>query len=142
MDIYTLKKDMKKKKTKKSNLSKYLLFLILILLTLINMKKDKEFKSNVQKYLFSDNINFSKINNIYEKYAGKLIDTKENLKPVFNEKLEYQKKSKYLEGAKLEVKANYPIPSMESGLVVFRSEERRVGKECVSTWTSRSAAWK
>lgn len=110
-------------------LNKILITIVLILISLILIKSSKNFKTNFYKQVYGTSFSFSKINNIYNKYIGKLdIVDKVVSTPVFNEKLEYKKIEKYREGAKLIVNSNYLVPIQESGIVVFIGEKEGYGK--------------
>ena len=111
-------------------LSKTLLTVILMLISLILIKSNKDFKTIFYRQVYGTNFSFSKINNIYNKYIGKLdiVDKVAATEPVFNEKLEYKKIEKYHEGVKLNVKNNYLVPIQESGIIVFIGEKENYGK--------------
>ena len=111
-------------------LSKTLLTIILMLISLILIKSSKEFKTNFYKQVYGTNFSFSKINNLYNKYVSKLdiVDNITTTQSVFNEKLEYKKIEKYNDGAKLYVSSNYLVPIQESGIVVFIGEKEDYGK--------------
>ena len=123
-DIYTSKRD-KSVPKKKSN--KLLFFVILILLILIATKKDPQFKDKIKKYVYESNISFSKINEIYKKYAGEVLpNSKKEEKPVFNEELSIIENKPYLDGVSLKLE-NELIASHKSGLVVFIGEGALIG---------------
>ena len=125
----------KKKDSNKSiNLTKFLLVIILTLITLIAIKKDIKFKELFYKYVYEDSINFAKINEYYEKIFGSYIpfeDTTNKLTPVFNEKLTYISSNKYLDGVKLTVENNYLVPVLQSGLVVYMGEKEGYGNTVI-----------
>lgn len=111
-------------------LSKTLVTIILMLLSLILIKSNKDFKTNFYKQVYGTNFSFSKINNLYNKYVAKLdiVDKVATTQSVFNEKLEYKKLEKYKDGVKLFVSSNYLVPIQESGIVVFIGEKEGYGK--------------
>ncbi|MBQ8871546.1 MAG: M23 family metallopeptidase [Bacilli bacterium] len=125
----------KKKDSNKSiNLTKFLLVIILTLITLIAIKKDIKFKELFYKYIYEDSINFAKINEYYEKIFGSYIpfeDTTNKVTPVFNEKLTYISSNKYLDGVKLTVENNYLVPVLQSGLVVYMGEKEGYGNTVI-----------
>lgn len=100
---------------------KLFITIIITLTTLILCKSNKEVKQFLYDNVFNSNINFALINNYYKKYFGNNIPFKDNIdiKPVFNEKLEYENKEKVTNGIKLSVGEDYLVPSIESGLVIF-----------------------
>ena len=114
-------------------LSKTLITVVLMLLSLILIKSNKDFKTNFYKHVYGTNFSFSKINKLYDKYVGKIsvIDKVVPTEKVFNEKLEYKKKEKYKEGAKLYVDNNYLVPIQESGIVVFIGEKEDYGNTII-----------
>ena len=109
-------------------LSKTLITVIITLVFLILIKANNKFKNNFYKYVFDNNFSFSTISNIYNKYFGNIIEIPTfNDKTVFNEKINYKSKEKYLDGVKLEVDKNYLINAQESGIVVFVGEKENYG---------------
>lgn len=124
----------KKDNNKSINLTKFLLVIILTLITLIAIKKDIKFKELFYKYIYEDSINFAKINEYYEKIFGSYIpfeDTTNKVTPVFNEKLTYISSNKYLDGVKLTVENNYLVPVLQSGLVVYIGEKEGYGNTVI-----------
>lgn len=111
-------------------LSKTLVTVVLMLTSLILIKANKDFKTNFYKQVYGTSFSFSKINNLYNKYVGKLdiVDKVAPTESVFNEKLEYKKLEKYKDGVSLFVNNNYLVPIQESGIVVFIGEKENYGK--------------
>lgn len=128
-DIYTLKRY--KKKPKKNKFNKFLFLILLILLTMITFKSNNKIKNMFYKYVYDSNISFAKINQIYQKYFGKLIPAENEEKEVFVEHLQYQDVTGYKEGAKLSVNNNYVVPSQESGIVVYIGEKEGYGNTVI-----------
>lgn len=112
-----------KKINYKKNIIKFLITIILTLIVLINIKSNNEFKEKFYNLVYENNFSFATINSLYQKYFGSpipfldIVNTK--TEQVFNEKLEYSNKTKYLEGVNITVSDNYLVPILESGLVVF-----------------------
>ena len=104
-----------------------------MLVSLILIKSNKEFKTNFYKQVYGTNFSFSKINNLYNKYIGKLdiVDKVATTEPVFSEKLEYKKEEKYKDGVSLSVNKNYLVPIQESGVVVFIGEKEDYGNTVI-----------
>ena len=123
--IYITMKNVKEEKIIKylRNLMMRCLFLIVIFLVLAILSKSSvEFKNYIYKNIYTDNISFSKIKKIYNKYLGGVVPLKKisnDTYHVFKEKLEYNDISKYLDGVKLEVGDNYLVPVINSGLVLY-----------------------
>lgn len=111
----------KKKNFFISLLNKLLVCFILVIICLILMKTNKKFNSFIKNKVFKDNISFAYINNLYNKYFGKVLpsySTKET-EQVFNEKLTYQSINSYYDGYKLIVNDKYLVPIIQSGVVIF-----------------------
>lgn len=111
----------KKKNFFISFLNKILICFILVITCLILMKTNKTFHDFVSSKVFKNNISFAYLNNLYNKYFGKILpsySTKET-ETVFNEKLNYKEKNSYYDGYKLTVDDKYLVPIIESGIVVF-----------------------
>lgn len=102
-------------------INKILICFILVILCLIFMKTNLSFNNFINNKVLKDNISFAYLNNLYNKYFGNLLPsykTEETI-DVFNETLEYNNYNIYQNGYKLEVKENYLVPIIESGIVVF-----------------------
>ena len=113
--------------------SKVLISIVLTLIILILMKSNSNFKSTFYKKVYSDNISFTKLKNLYNKYIGDSDILKKYIKTetVFNEKLTYKSMEKYLDGVKLDVGQNYLVPIEESGIVVFIGEKEGYGNTVI-----------
>lgn len=121
---YLNKKNNKKINKKSAIISffnKILICLVLVLTCLILMKTNNEFKTFIKHEIFHDNISFAYLNNLYNKYFGKVLPSYkiEEATPVFNEKLEYKNINQYYDGYKLEVSDSYLIPILRAGIVVY-----------------------
>ena len=114
-----------------SYLIKTLLCIIIFLSLAIISKKNPEYKNKINYELYQNNISFSKIKELYNKYLGgirpleTIITQKEE--SVFNEKINYKNITSYQDGASLEVENNYLVPSQESGVVVYVGEKKDYG---------------
>ena len=138
-DIKMIKSKIKKKnkKTNKNRsslygfISKLLITIILTLITLILLKSNNKLKTFFYNKVYDNNISFATINKWYENHFGSSIPFKElvekDTKAVFNNKLEYSKKEKYLDGVKLSVDKNYLVPILESGMVVYIGKKEEYG---------------
>lgn len=99
---------------------KTIIVVILFFITIITIRND-----NIGEWLkinvFTNNISFSKIKNLYKRYFGTIIpfDKYMNTIPVFSEKLEYIGIEDYKDGIKLKVDNNYLLPAINSGIVTF-----------------------
>ena len=119
--VSTEKKDNNFGKCVKKFFVKTLIILLLFVSLAICCKRSEFLKEKITDYLYSDDISFTKIKNIYDKYLGGILPIKKevNTEKVFNEKLKYSSSSVYLDGVKLEVTSNYLVPSLREGMVVF-----------------------
>ena len=103
-----------------------LLFLTMAILS----KSSKTYKDLIVKNIYEENISFTKIKKLYDKYLGgitpldKAIDKEIT---VFEEKLSYENASIYHDGVKLEVTNNYLVPVQEEGMVIFIGEKENYG---------------
>lgn len=104
-------------------LSKFLIMIIITLITLIGLKSNTQFRNLFYKHVYDTNFSFASVNEVYQKYFGSPIPFKDLFKdvttPVFNEKLKYQEVHKYRDGAKLVVESNYLVPALKKGIVIF-----------------------
>lgn len=114
------------KKEKKHSYFKGLLIRVMIVIILflslgIGYKSSNKVKEYIDKVIFSDNISFTKIKKVYNKYLGGLLPKikEESTAMVFNEKINYISKEKYYDGVHLNVDDNYLVPSLCDGMVVF-----------------------
>jgi len=112
---------------------KLLISIVITLIILILIKSSSGFKNNFYKSVYSDNISFTKLKEVYNKYIGdsNILDKVVKTETVFNEKLSYKKQEKYQDGVKLEVGSNYLVPIEESGIVVFIGEKEGYGNTII-----------
>lgn len=157
MDIDLIKQELKNKRRNKittnvknnkinKGLSKILIVIIITLITLITLKSNTKLKTAFYKNVFEKNISFAEINKLFKDKFGKPIPfsdviEKKETKQVFNEKLEYSEKSKYLDGVKLKVSNNYLVPSIENGIVVFIGEKENYGNTVIVQGTDGVDIW-
>lgn len=102
---------------------KLLISIVITLVILILIKSSNDFKTIFYKQVYSTNISFAPLTNLYNKYIGNL-DIFNNVitEPVFKEELVYNSIESYLDGAKLELNSNL-VPIKESGIVVYIGEK-------------------
>lgn len=96
-------------------------------------KSNDNLKNKIHKYLYTENISFTKIKKIYNKYLGGIIPLKKevNTEQVFSEKLKYNNISIYHDGIKLEVSDNYLVPALKEGMVLFIGDKDNYGKTII-----------
>lgn len=152
-DIKMIKSKIKKKnkKTNKNRsslygfISKLLITIILTLITLILLKSNNKLKTFFYNKVYDNNISFATINKWYENHFGSSIPFKElvekDTKAVFNNKLEYSKKEKYLDGVKLSVDKNYLVPILESGMVVYIGKKEGYGNTVIVQQVNGIDVW-
>ena len=152
-DIKMIKSKIKKKnkKTNKNRsslygfISKLLITIILTLITLILLKSNNKLKTFFYNKVYDNNISFATINKWYENHFGSSIPFKELVendnKAVFNNKLEYSKKEKYLDVVKLSVYKNYLVPILESGMVVYIGKKEEYGNTVIVQQVNGVDVW-
>lgn len=152
-DIKMIKSKIKKKnkKTNKNRsslygfISKLLITIILTLIILILLKSNNKLKTFFYNKVYDNNISFATINKWYENHFGSSIPFKElvekDTKAVFNNKLEYSKKEKYLDGVKLSVDKNYLVPILESGMVVYIGKKEGYGNTVIVQQVNGVDVW-
>lgn len=119
-----------KSKRKKESKIKYVIFKILLisiifLLCYLIANKNPNIKTKIYNNVYNSNINFASIKKTYNKYLGNVIPFQNNFseKKVFEEKLTYNKLSRYNKGVKLTVSDNYLVPAIKGGIVIFDGEK-------------------
>ena len=112
---------------------KLLISIVITLVILILIKSSSDFKNNFYKHAFSNNISFTKLKEVYNKYIGDsdILDKVVKTETVFNEELTYEAQEKYLDGVKLSVGSNYLVPINESGIVVFIGNKEEYGNTVI-----------
>ena len=109
--------------------NKCLTGILIGLMALIIMEYSPKFKAFMQNEVLGKNISFGFLGKIYNRYFGEVLPTdSKDIVKVFNEKIVYDKKEKYLDGFKLTVSDNYLVPVINSGVVVFIGDDKDYGK--------------
>lgn len=104
--------------------------IVIFLIMAIVSKSSTTYKDIIVSNIYEKNISFAKIKNLYTKYLGgiePLDKVAKNELAVFKEELEYTNKSIYHDGVKLEVTANYLVPIIEEGMVIYIGEKENYG---------------
>lgn len=118
-----------------SLLSKFLLSIIFLMVSIILIKSNSHIKSFYQEDVLTKQINFTKFNNLYTKYFGNILPdyTVPNVptQVASNTSLDYTNGTPYLNGTKLETTENYPIPIITSGIIVFLGNKDDLGPTCI-----------
>lgn len=111
-------------------ITRLLLAVIIYLGLMIVMNLSNEVKVFINDDVLKENISFTKISNLYNKYFGNVLPIKESgleSKTVFNEKLTYSSLTDYKDGYELIVNENYVVPIIKSGIVVFAGNKDDYG---------------
>ena len=136
------KREFKTNKFSKA-LSRFLIFVIIILCGLICLKGSPNLRNIVFKNVFQNNLKFAKINELYEKYFGSSLPLtgSDSLALVSSEKLSYDKAEEYKNGVKLTVSKNYAVPLLESGIVIFTGEKEGYGNTVIVQGADDVEVW-
>ena len=111
--------------------TKLLISIVLTLVILILIKSSSNFKTIFYKEVYTTNLSFAPLTEIYNKYIGNLdIFNNFGSEPVFNEELIYNSKESYLDGVKLKLDTNL-VPINESGIVVFIGDKEGYGNTVI-----------
>lgn len=154
MNININSKFLKKDSSRKINTIKYikglmariLISALLFLTVAIFIKTSPKNGELIYKYVYEDNIFYTKIKGYYDKYLSGVVPfnnlfNKENTKVVFNEKLTFIEKNKYLDGVKLKVTTNYLVPIKESGIVVYIGNKENYGNTVIIQGSDGNDIW-
>lgn len=125
--------DNKKIKYLKFLVTRVLLSIIFIISVCIYMKIDDKNILLVEKYLFEDNLEFTKINNWYQENIGNIIPSvKENSNLVFSNNDIFNKDYEvYENGVKFSAQKNQPVSILSGGIVVFIGEKDNYGNTII-----------
>ena len=125
-------------------LTRMMILFLIVLGTMIVFKANPTLKSTINQKVFNNNFNFAKVNEIYEKFFGSPLPSKEENKKteeVFNETLEYSSSKKYKDGVELTVKENYVVNALDSGIVIFAGEKEGYGKTIIIQEADKTEVW-
>ena len=113
----------------KNLITRFLLSIILVLITSILIKVDDNNVLLIDKYIFKDSIEFTKINNWYKDNIGSIIpNNANNASMVFSsDELKKNKYEEYLDGVKINIDKSSPISLLMGGIVVFNGEKAGYG---------------
>lgn len=124
------------KKEKPSNkiwVTKLLLSIIFILISLIYVNFNTKNKETYTNNILEDSISFTKLNNLYDKYIGNTKKEEVNKEDVLtmNEGLVYQSLEKYNNSTKFIVSNDYPINILKPGIIVYIGEKDDLGNTVI-----------
>jgi len=116
----------------KELLNKVLLSIIFFMLSTILIKSNDNIKKFYQEEIFTKQVEFTKINNLYNKYFGSILPTiNTSTTEVFKENTDTIKTEKYLNGTKISLEENGTITVITSGIIVFLGDKDNLGKTCI-----------
>lgn len=124
----------KKIKYFKNLITRVLLSIILVLSASIFIKIDNDNMLLIDKYIFKDSLEFTKINKWYKDNVGKIIPELNNTNTslVFSsDNLQKSNYSNYLDGVKFDIEKNSPISILNGGIVVFIGEKEEYGNTLI-----------
>lgn len=101
---------------------KLLYTIILFLVGMILIKHNPSLKQKINNIIYEESPSYLKIRKLYNKYFSNI--KKEDTKPVFTEKLSYSKEEPYKNGVKLTVSNKYLVPILESGIIVYKDDNK------------------
>ncbi len=129
METRIIKKCVLKKKVKRY-LNKTLVGIIIFLVGIISVKNNDQLRGMIQRNVYETSIPFMKLRNQYDKYIGSFLSlsNKKETVPVSSNKISYEKYEEMNNGVMLTVEENYPIPAIESGIIIFLGEKEEYGK--------------
>ena len=105
-------------------LSKFLLSIIFLMLSIILIKSNTNIKNFYQEDILTKQINFG---NILPDYTVPNVPTQ----IAANTSFDYARGTPYLNGVKLDTTANYPVPIITSGIIVFLGDKDSLGPTCI-----------
>lgn len=112
-------------------ISKALLSIIFLLVSIILINKNENIKKFYEDKVFNDSISFIKFNELYNKYFGSITSIYPTEELVFNESIQYSNIDNYLNGKVLTVSSNYIVPSIGSGIIVYLGDKDNLGNTCI-----------
>ena len=116
-------------------LSKFLLSIIFLMVSIILIKSNSNIKTFYQEDILTKQINFTKFNDFYTKYFGNILPDytvpSVPTQMASNTEFDYNNGTPYLNGTKLETTEDYPVPIITSGIIVFLGEKDSLGPTCI-----------
>lgn len=110
-------------------IAKSLLVVIIFLLSMIYVKTSDFNKKKFEKLVYTNNLSFAKIYNVYKKYLGDVIPFKgdNNVKKVSNEAFIFDKVNKENNGYIFEISNSNSILALKGGIVVDKKKSKIYG---------------
>lgn len=125
----------KKKRQKVSKVKKYswltrlLLSIILILISLIITNFSPSLKQKYVTDLLNKNMSFTTLNKLYKKFIGNNKESKEDL--VANIDIKQPTYEKVDNSFKFTVGNEYPVPLLQSGIIVYLGDKDNLGNTAI-----------
>jgi len=125
--------DERKIKYLKFLITRILLSIIIVISTCIYIKLDEKNILNIEKYLFNDSLQFTKINSWYQDKVGTLIPSVSDNSSVVSSISDITKNEyvEYLDGVKINIQKNSPVSVLNGGIVVFVGEKENYGNTVI-----------
>ena len=151
--IDTVKKRIREKRHNYSNnvksryvnllITRLLLSVIVFFSVLIVTNYSIKARDFIKEKALKENISFSHITNLYNKYLGFVFPIKENVEDttVFNEKIEAKSIEPYREGYSLEVGRHYLVSVINSGIVAYIGEKEGYGHTVIIEGVDEIEYW-
>jgi hypothetical protein len=130
-NLETIAKKEKRKKYLNKEISKLLLSIIFIFSSLIFINLNDNNKNLYNKYVFNDDLAFTKINNLYTKYFGNVIPNKNAESLVSNEAITLKDSVNYLDGESFKVSKGSTVNNITNGIVVYIGDKEGYGKSVI-----------
>ena len=142
MDDYLIKEYLDNSKDKEISkvkllsrriVSKLLLSIIFLLVSIILINKSTRVKEFYLDNIYTNSWSFTKFNSLYNKYFGSLVKDYQvpDTSSVFNETLSYSHIEDYLNGSILSVSNNYLVPVIESVIIVYLGDKDSLKNTCI-----------
>ena len=114
-------------------ITRVLLSIILIISICIFIKIDDKNILYIEKYVFKESLEFTKINNWYQENLGEIIPSvKNDTNLVFSSgELKAKDYVYYEDGVKINLSKNSPVSSLNGGIVVFIGEKDNYGNTLI-----------
>lgn len=131
---YNQKSDIKENNYINRLISRFLIGVIAFFLIIILTNSNKNINNFIKNDVLKNNISFTRVSNLYNKYFGAFVPIKEvgnESTTVFNEKIVYKNLTDYKDGYELKVTDNYLVPIINSGIVVFIGEKEGYGRTLI-----------
>lgn len=115
-------------------ITRILIAIIIFFVCVIASNTTKWGAEFLKEKVLKENMSFTAIANVYNKYFGDILpfeDIVRDDQTVFSEKLTYEHIENFKDGYKLEVKKNYLVPVVASGIVVYSGEKEGYGNTII-----------